>query len=263
MPIVNSGDAQIYYEVHGEGEPVLWIMGLGLDSRMMLMFTSAFPQYRNIVLDNRGSGRSSTPPGPYTMEAMAGDAIAVLDDCGVDRARVIGMSLGGAIAQRVALAAPDRVQSLTLCCTWAGPNEWMRRLNELGVMMAEKVGYEAVLKHTLMLLFSPKFVIDQAQSVQMFEDMGRAMVAPMDPFFDQVAAAMGHDTRALLPQLSMPVLVMAGRRDTFVPPELSEEIAALIPRSTLKIFEGAHAFMLEDGAAFNAELSAFLASSHP
>lgn len=259
MPTIRSGDADIYYETQGDGEPVLWIMGLGLDSRMMLMFTAAFPQYRNIVIDNRGTGRSSVPPGPYSMDQMATDALAVLDELDVASARVIGMSLGGAIAQHVAVKAPQRVSRLTLCCTWAGPNEWIRRLNELSMLEAEAVGYEAILKHTLLLLFSPKLVIERPEMVQMFEDMGKQMVAPMEPFFAQVAAAMEHNTREALKSLAVPTLIMAGRRDVFVPPELSEELHTLISGSTLKVYEGGHAFMLEDAMAFNADLGAWLA----
>ncbi|HEX9697543.1 MAG TPA: alpha/beta fold hydrolase [Actinomycetota bacterium] len=259
MPSIRVGDADIYYESHGEGEPVVWIMGLGLDSRMMLMFTAAFPQYRNIVIDNRGTGRSSVPPGPYSMDQMSVDVLAVMDDLGVEQVRVIGMSLGGAIAQHVAVAAPNRIRSLTLCCTWAGPNEWIRRLNELALLEAEAVGYDAILKHTLLLLFSPKFVIERPEMVQMFEDMGKQMVAPMEPFFSQIEAAMSHDVREPLASLRVPTLIMAGRRDTFVPPELSEELQKLIPGSTLKVYEGGHAFMLEDAAAFNADLTAWLA----
>lgn len=260
MPIVQSDGAEIYYESHGDGEPVLWIMGLGLDSRMMLLFTAAYPQYQNIVLDNRGAGRSSVPEGPYTTDQMARDAIAVLDACQVESARVVGVSLGGAIAQKVALFAPDRVRSLTLCCTFAGTNEWHRRLNELGLLMAEKIGFEAVLKNTIVLLFSPRFMIEQPQLVAAFEEMGRQMAAPLEPFFHQVAASQSHDTRDDLPSLTMPVLVMGAKRDIFVPPELSEEIASLIPHAKLQMFEGGHAFMLEDSAAFHAALTEFLAA---
>ncbi|MHB8513452.1 MAG: alpha/beta fold hydrolase [Actinomycetota bacterium] len=259
MPTVAHDGAEIYYESHGEGEPVVWIMGLGLDSRMMLMFTQSFKQYRNIVLDNRGAGRSSVPPGPYTTEQMAGDVLAVMDDCGVDRARVVGISLGGAIAQEVALKAPQRLRSLTLCCTFAGPNEWHRRLDELGQLMAEKIGFEAVLKNTILLLFTPKFVIEQPAMVQMFEEMGRQFAAPLEPFFHQAAASQTHDTRQRLGSLKMPVLVMGAKRDTFVPPELSAEIAALIPESKLEMFESGHAFMLEEPDRFNAVLGEFLA----
>jgi len=259
MPSVRVGDADIYYETHGEGDPVVWIMGLGLDSRMMMMFTAAFPQYRNVVIDNRGTGRSSVPPGPYSMDQMSADVLTVMDDLQIEQARVIGMSLGGAIAQHVAVQVPQRVRSLTLCCTWAGPNEWIRRLNELALLEAEAVGYEAILKHTLLLLFSPKFIIERPEMVQMFEDMGKQMVAPMEPFFSQIAAAMSHDVREKVKTLSVPTMIMAGRRDTFVPPELSDELHALIPGSTLKVYEGGHAFMLEDAQSFNADLTAWLA----
>lgn len=260
MPIVSSDGAQIYYESHGDGDPVLWIMGLGLDSRMTLMLTAAFPQFRNVVLDNRGAGRSSAPPGAYSMGQMGRDALAVLDDAGIERAHVVGMSLGGAIAQHLALDAPERVRSLTLACTWAGPNEWTRRLAEIALPMADKLGYEMLLKHTLLLIFSTRFVIEQPQMVRMFEDMGNAMVAPMEPFFSQVEAALAHDVRDRIGTLAMPVLILAGRHDIFVPTALQEELARLIPGSTLQVLDGGHAFMLEDAGTFNAALSTFFAA---
>ena len=191
---------------------------------------------------------------------MAADALAVMDECGIDQARVVGISLGGAIAQKLAIAAPERVRSLTLCCTFAGPNEWHRRLHELGQLMGEKIGFEAVLKHTIMLLFSPKYMIEQSAIVQSFEELGRQMAAPIEPFFHQAHASTTHDTREALATLTMPVLVMGANRDIFVPPELSHEIASLIPGARLEMFDTGHAFMLEESPRFHSVLSEFLES---
>src|ERR1041385_5733358 len=116
MPIVRSGDADINYTVHGEGPPVLLIMGLAAGSQMWMLQLPALEAagFQAITFDNRGVGASSAPPGPYTMEQMAADGIAVLDVLGIDKAHVVGISMGGAIAQHLALKAPERVRSLML-----------------------------------------------------------------------------------------------------------------------------------------------------
>jgi len=107
MPIARSGDADIAYEITGSGDLLLMIMGFLADSRMWVLQTPAFAEHFScITFDNRGVGMSSRPPGPYTMEQMASDALAVMDDAGIERAHVLGISMGGAIAQHVALKAP-------------------------------------------------------------------------------------------------------------------------------------------------------------
>src|ERR1051325_8265831 len=137
MPSVDSGGAEIYYETTGDGDPLVMIMGLGADSRGWTMQQSAFAEhYQLVLIDNRGVGKSSVPPGPYTIKQMAADTIAVMDDAGIDRPHVLGVSLGGAIAQERALAAPERVRSMALGSTWAGPTDWRSRIRatQLGIL---------------------------------------------------------------------------------------------------------------------------------
>ena len=261
MPIIRSGDADIAYDITGEGEPLLMIMGFLSDSRMWALQTPAFsPHYSCVTFDNRGVGRSSSPPGPYTMEQMASDAIAVLDDAGIERAHVLGISMGGAIAQHVALKAPERIRSLTLAATWCTPNEWLTRLGEMGRIASEFVR-EAFARSVLLWLFTPKLVIEQPDLLTVIEQMILAEPPPPETFVNQIAAVHGHDTREQLHQIAAPTLVMGARRDFMVPPELAEQIAASIPGSHFELLDGGHAFSAENAGEFNRVVLEFLRSN--
>jgi pimeloyl-ACP methyl ester carboxylesterase len=121
MAFVENQGARIYWDEQGQGEPVLLIMGLGYPSATWYRTRPALAaRYRTIALDNRGSGLSDTPPGPYSIQLMASDAAAVLDAAGIEGAHVFGVSMGGMIAQEFALQYRQRVFSLILGCTAAG-----------------------------------------------------------------------------------------------------------------------------------------------
>ena len=258
MPIVRAGDADIHYEVQGEGDPLLMIMGFLSDSQMWILQTPVFSQrYRVITFDNRGVGQSSIPPGPYTMEQMAADAIAVLDDAGVDQAHVLGISMGSAIAQHVALKAPERVRSLVLAATWSRPNAWLDRLSATGETLAN-ISPEAFIRSTLLWLFTPKFVLHQPELMATIEGMMQAMHPPVEAFVNQVAAVRDHDTFERLGSVTVPTLVLGARRDVMVPPELAEETAAAIPGAQFMLLDGGHAFSAENVQGFNAAILEFL-----
>jgi pimeloyl-ACP methyl ester carboxylesterase len=121
MPTTKVGDISIYYEIHGKGEPLLLIMGYGGNSARWFSVLDDFSkEYRVVVFDNRGTGRSDKPNVPYTIKMMAGDAVGLLDAIGIDAAHVFGVSMGGMIAQEYALSYPDRLMSLILGCTSCG-----------------------------------------------------------------------------------------------------------------------------------------------
>ena len=118
MPDALNAGTRIHWEEHGHGDPVLLIMGLGATLELWHRVTPMLSgQYRTILFDNRGAGRSDAPPGPYSIPQMADDALAVLDAAGAPTARVFGASMGGMIAQELALNHPERVRSLILGCT--------------------------------------------------------------------------------------------------------------------------------------------------
>lgn len=258
MPIVRSGDADISYEITGEGEPLLMIMGFLSDARMWILQTAAFsPHYKCITFDNRGVGSSSSPPGPYSMEQMAADAIAVLDDAGIDRAHVLGISMGGAIAQHVALKIPERVRSLTLAATWSEPNQWLARISEMGQMAAE-FDREKFARSVLLWLFTPNMIINQPDVVATIEQLILAEPPRPEAFLNQIAAVRDHDTREQLHQIEAPTLVMIARRDFMVPPELGRAVHESIPGSRLEELDGGHAFSAENVAEFNRVILEFL-----
>src|SRR5437016_651031 len=124
MATATVDSIELYYEEHGHGDPLLLIMGLAADSTAWLFQVPAFAEhYRTITFDNRGVGRSAKPAGPYTITAMAKDAVGLLDMLGIARTHVVGVSMGGMIAQELALHHPERVRGLVLACTFPEPDE--------------------------------------------------------------------------------------------------------------------------------------------
>ena len=156
MPSVSVGDIKIFYQDVGEGEPLVLIMGFGGDHMAWALQMADFSaQYRVIAFDNRGVGQSDAPDHPYTIRMMAGDALGLMDALGVDSAHVIGVSMGGMIAQELALARPDRVRSLHLACTFARPDAYMLALNAAWREMRIGLGRESTLRTLGLWLFSP------------------------------------------------------------------------------------------------------------
>ena len=250
MPTVHAGDAELYYEVSGDGPPVLLIMGLGADIKGWTLQTHEFSQrHRVIQFDNRGVGRSSTPAGPYTTEQMARDALAVLDAAGVERAHVVGVSLGGTIAQQVALLAPERVGALVLTSTWAGPSRYRTRLRETQMEILDKVGHEALTRARMLFVFTPG-LFEHDKLMDLIESNMNEGTSP-EGYLAQYEAAEAHDARARLGEITAPTLVLTGTRDILVPRELTEEVARLVPGSKLVVLETAHTIQFEMAQEFN------------
>lgn len=258
MQRARAGDADIAYDVVGTGDPLLLIMGLGADSKMWMLQTPTFAEHLTcITFDNRGVGESSIPDGPYSTEQMAGDALAVLDAVGVDRAHVLGISLGGAIAQQLALKAPERVRSLVLAATWAEPNAYTARMARVGRIIAG-LGHDALVRASMLWLFSPPVLIDNPKFVDDVETLALQFAPNPDAFLRQLDAVEGHDSSASLAGLDLPTRVLVASRDIMVPPELGRRIASLIPSAELLELEGAHAFNFESVDAFNQAVLEFV-----
>ena len=256
MPSVEAPGAEIYYETTGEGDPLVLIMGLGADSRGWAMQQSAFAERHGLVLiDNRGVGKSSVPTQPFSTKEMAADVLAVLDAERIARAHVLGVSLGGAIAQELALSAPDRVRSLALGCTWGGPSAWRSRIRLLQLGILEKQGVDALVRFRALFIFSPALFQGSPGLMDVIE---KTMAeTSLEGYLLQLDVAENHDARARLGSIAAPTLVMTGKRDILVPPELSAEVASLIPGAKLDLFETAHAIQLEEAERFNETVLAF------
>src|SRR5436190_1748632 len=160
MPVTRSPEGTtIAYEVIGprDAPALLMIQGLGADRRGWVLQEAFLARhYRCIAFDNRGVGKSGKPPGPYDLEVMAGDAVAVLDAAGVDRAHVMGASMGGVIAQILAVRHPDRVDGLVLSCTACQHQEWRRELLADWARVAQEKGMGVLTNRALRWLVGPR-----------------------------------------------------------------------------------------------------------
>lgn len=275
MPIARTNGIELHYEEQGSGEPLLLIMGLAADSLAWMFQREAFAaHYRTIVFDNRGVGRSSKPAGPYTIAQMADDTAGLLDALDIPRAHVVGISMGGMIAQELALRHPDRVRSLVLGCTYARPDTGVNatfeeslaffggsRAADGGIVVdLAKLDPMAFIQRLLPLTFTPQFMMTELPKLMQVFAGALQYGFDMQAVMAQVAATQAHDALDRLGAIGAPTLVVTGDCDLLVPPANSELIAARIPGARLeKIAGGSHAFNFETPELFNRTVLDFLA----
>jgi len=260
--IVTDDGVRIAYSSWGrrDGTPVLLIQGLGMDGRGWALQRGAFGRkHRCIAPDNRGTGHSDAPPGPYDLSRMAEDAVQVLDDAGVERAHIVGASMGGVIAQIIGVLHPERVRSLTLACTACQHHEWRRELLAEWANVVSDRGMSGLMDDGMRWLIGPRLqrrfgVFVNVLARQLVQTKPHAFVAQVDAILDASDAL-----RFELPKVSVPTLVITGSQDTLTPLGDAEELAELIGTSRLYVLRGAaHGLMAEAPNAFNDVVLRFL-----
>jgi 3-oxoadipate enol-lactonase len=266
MPRARVGDINIYYEATGRGEPLLLIMGLGGGSSLWWrQVESLSPDYRVIAYDSRGVGRSDGPDAPYSMEMMTADAAGLLETLGVARAHVYGVSMGGMVAQELALRHPGLVTSLVLGATTCGgaqatlpPPESLEELfNIMSLAPAEIARVSAA------VTFSAGFISRHPATVRQWLRKGAESPPSAAGYRGQAQAVAGFQTYDRLPQISAPTLILAGTGDQLIPVENSRILASRIPRAELVLFEGAgHGYLWEAENEANLVVRDFL-QRHP
>jgi len=274
MSIANVDGIELYWEEQGSGDPLLLIMGLAADSTAWLFQVPEFAgRYRTIVFDNRGVGRSSKPSGPYTIHRMADDAAALLDAIGVRRAHVVGVSMGGMIAQELALRHPERVRGLVLACTYPEPDEEAERQRQFSLARfggqvtatgATQIDVSAIdpfafFQHLLPRVFNQSFI--DRELPRLLQIFGGALQYgfSLEAILGQVEAVMGHKATDRLHLITAPTLVITGDADLLVSPANSDVLAANIPGAKLvKIPGGSHGFNFETPDVFNRQVLDFL-----
>ena len=263
MPYARSTDGiRLHYQVLGlpSRPAVLMIQGLGADKHGwdMQRFVLA-TKYRVIALDNRGAGRSDKPFGHYSLEQMADDAVAVLDDVGVGAAHVVGASMGGAISQIVALKHPGRVLSLTLACTACQHHPWRRELLNSWAVLAAEQGMGAMTGQAARWVIGPRSF---RRLLPAFGWLGPlAMGRTSHAFVAQVRAILSTDDSMAerMSEITVPALVIVGNQDILTPRGDSEELAERLPNAELVVISGAaHGLMVEHASTFNRVLLEFL-----
>ena len=266
MPTADVNGQRLYYEVHGEGEPLLCVMGLAANTLAWALQVPAFSEHhRTVVFDNRDVGQSSMAEGEYEIADMAADALALADHLELDTFHLLGVSMGGAIAQRMALMAPERLRTLTIAVSFAAGGAYARKLSEVWSARVALMSREQKIDELMLLIHSEAFY-ENAEAVAFLRGMMLQDPNPQPPdaFARQLAASSRHDTRAELGLLSMPVQVIGAEHDILVPVWKSREIAELIPGSELTVIEQSpHAVQIERAEDFNRAVLDFIAEHSP
>jgi pimeloyl-ACP methyl ester carboxylesterase len=250
MSIAKAGEVELDYERSGSGPPLLLIMGM---SGTALHWGESFlePLRRDfdvIVYDHRGVGASSRLDGAITIAQMAEDAAGLLDALEIESAHVVGISMGGMVAQELALAHPERVRTLTLGCTYAGGEGSTVTAPEVIQRLTEAM-FSGDRERALRTAFEVNVSAAMADDAELYQrslaiDRQRAVAVPV--VMAQMQACMAHDTSARLSELAMPTLVVHGTEDQMLPVENGRLIASRIPGSRLEIFDGVgHLFFWE------------------
>jgi pimeloyl-ACP methyl ester carboxylesterase len=264
MPHADLNGFQIHYDVHGEGDPLLCVHGLGCDRRAWALQIEPFSQqFKTVVFDNRDVGQSSLATADYTTADMAGDVLALADHLELETFHLLGISLGGMVSQQVALAAPERVRTLTLAVTHGGVQRAGRLRGHLLGSYAHHLPLEDRVDNLLYLCYTEAFF----ENEQMYEFMRNALLEnpypqPPEAFARQAAAGSLHDVRDRLGELSMPVHVIGAEMDLMIPIWKSRELARLIPGAKLtEIERQGHGVMWEGAEEFNKLVTEFVAST--
>ena len=263
MPIEHVKGVDLHYLQAGEGDDLLLLCGLGDDvTAWNGQFDPFSERYRVTVVDNRGVGRSSLPDGEFTVRDMAEDAAALCDAVGIGPAHVMGFSMGGAIAQELAIARPDLTRSLVIVGSWAYSDRLFRTFIESSAYFAGIADDDrAFLMYFLASTYS-KAVFEDGRVDALCDAMLNNPYPQSTEAFQRTARAiLDHDTRDRLGAIAAPTLVLYGEDDIICPPRHSREIARLIPGAQLVgVPDQAHQPFQEDPAAFNETVQQFWSS---
>ncbi len=251
MPKVKCNDINVCYEVQGKGFPLVMIMGLSanMDWWDQSLIEEISKKYKTLIFDNRGAGRTDAPKIDYSIKMFADDTARLMDNLKIQKAHILGISMGGMIAQEFALTYPQRVEKLILCSTNCGASKSVQPAPKiLNLLMSGASGTpEEIVKNTIPILFTEDFVKGSPDYMKRVTE--QLMKAPItqDAFTRQVKAIMAWDTYTQLPKIKAPTLVMHGKKDILIPPENAKILADRIPGAKLAYFEkSAHALFSQE-----------------
>jgi pimeloyl-ACP methyl ester carboxylesterase len=280
---VKVNGIDLYYEIHGSGEPLLLIEGLGYAAWMWYKQIPVFSRrYQVILFDNRGAGNTDKPDSEYSIEIMADDASGLLRTLGIAQAHVLGISLGGFIAQELALRHPDLVKSLCLVSTNSGPGKRAMRNSqhvngifklwgilpgtfEMGGKASVPLGFEYGItkedriRYGLSLAFTPDYYRKHPEEIDRIVGWRLENPQPGYAWTRQLMAGMNFDSSARAESIHAPALVLNGAEDRIVTPESARELAGRIPDSRYVEIEGSgHLLFIERSDEFNETVISFL-----
>ena len=262
--IVQANAQELYFQVEGEGEAVVLIMGIGYDSTLWLHQVPALARrFKVVTFDNRDAGRSSRANGSYSIADMADDVAGLLDALEIERAHVVGLSMGALIAQEFALRHGDRLNRLVLSGPDAAPaRQAFHPIASWNWVKANDVSGASFAAQQFTWLFSATFMRNRAAVQQTIEFLS-ANPNPVgsDAYARQAQAYLEYDPGGRASDISAPTLVIVGEQDLLTPPWIAREVAAAIPGAQLEIITGdgaSHVVPLERPDEFNRLVMRFL-----
>jgi aminoacrylate hydrolase len=260
MPMIQSKDAEIYYEVTGSGSPVMLIAGLGGVGASWGPQTALFAKkHRVIVPDHRGTGRSTHTAKGQTITQHAADFAKLIETLGVGPVHLIGSSTGGAITQAMALDHPKLVRTATIASSWSRVDPFFRRQFTARAEMIASAGVKAATEMGALFLFDPRFQMTNQPAVQAWVDVTVKGASASELAIKRMDMILAHDRLDDLGRIQCPTLVIVGESDFCTPPHLSEQMAAAIPGAELAKLPGGHFFYMEHPQTFHDRVEAFIA----
>lgn len=253
MPKVSVADAEIYYESHGHGAPVLLVPGLGGVGSYWSPNIPAFSRNHQVIIhDHRGTGQSSRSLIRYSVDQMTNDLLAVMDHLGIEKAHLVGHSTGGAIGQTLAVTHPNRLLSLTIYASWTKADPFFRRVFEARRTLLTSGGAAAYVRSTPVFLY-PDWWINE--NIALLEEREKVVIPnfpPTEIVASRIDAIVAFDCSDTLGAINTPTMVICAKDDILTPPYYSRELARLIPGTELiELDRGGHCASETNTPAFN------------
>jgi 3-oxoadipate enol-lactonase len=263
MPVVQANGIDVYYEVQGEGEPLVLIPYLAADQACYAFQVAEYAKHFTCYsVDPRGAGLSSKPEGEYTTELLADDVAAFMQAAGVGRAHIFGVSLGASIGTWLAAKQPELVKSLSLHSAWDKTDPFLRVILEGWRIMANALDSvaEMIIAGILPFSLTPELYAARPEYVDALADFVRSRpMPPVDAFMRQSGAVLTHDATDILDSIQAPTLITFGRHDIVTSTRFAAPLTEGIANTELIVFEDcAHAAIYENVEGFNAQTLDFL-----
>ncbi len=269
VPKAGAGEVELAYRVRGAGDPVFLIGGFTMVKESWgLQVQGLAREFRVVTFDNRGVGETRIPPRPFTVSDMAADTVGLMDELGIDAAHVFGVSMGGLIAQTLALDHPDRVRRVVLGCTTHGGRHAVQPTLEvmeaLGRATDPSVPVEEAVRNWVPIMFSERFIREEPGRLGEFIRFSVRNWPTPDGAAGQIGALSRFNVRRRLGGIRCPVLAIAGSEDRMMPPENARLLAERIPGAEHYVVKGAgHGFFFEKPEEVNRVLIDFFKKQIP
>ena len=256
MPTAHVNGIAINYEIDGADtgkDTIVLINGLADD---LLSWGFQIPAlveagYRVLRFDNRGIGKTDRPVGPYTSRQMAADAKALVDHLGITGFHLMGVSMGGMIAEEYAIAYPGDLKSVTLACTYGKADAFCQTMFAMWADLARQVSVPFVMRDVALWAFTGPFFEERAADAAEFAAAMAGLDQSVETYLAQLSVIQTHDATDRIGQLKVPTLVLAGEEDILIPVRLSRQLQAAIPGARWKTVPGGHACLWESPDPFN------------